>query len=184
MALCNAPPFNAPCSPVTPLLLVIAWYCTVLPCAPSCLQSESMHSAQQAIVLYCGVSVRAQGCDFEVEWIGVCNFGLSSRSSLIASFRAAAAGDANRAPWVLAPCGALQVNSMGRNYLSISASDLVTVKNKHTKKLPQLICCVSCLNNIPCLSHISKYLYTNTKHFLNTSNVEFTFLAILLKQKC
>lgn len=41
----------------------------------------------------------------------VCNFGLSSRSSLIASFRSAAAGDENRAPWVLAPGEALQVNN-------------------------------------------------------------------------
>lgn len=41
----------------------------------------------------------------------VCNFGLSSRSSLIASFRSAAAGDENRAPWVLAPGKALQVNN-------------------------------------------------------------------------
>lgn len=38
-------------------------------------------------------------------------FGLSSRSSLIASFRSAAAGDENRAPWVLAPGKALQVNN-------------------------------------------------------------------------
>lgn len=35
----------------------------------------------------------------------------SSRSSLIASFRSAAAGDENRAPWVLAPGKALQVNN-------------------------------------------------------------------------
>lgn len=57
IALCNAP-FNAPCSPVTPLLLVIAWYCTVLPCAPSCLQPQSQHTAQQAIVVYTETSVR------------------------------------------------------------------------------------------------------------------------------
>lgn len=55
IALCNAP-FNAPCSPVTPLLLVIAWYCTVLPCAPSCLQPQSpAHSATSYCCLHRGV---------------------------------------------------------------------------------------------------------------------------------
>lgn len=68
IALCNAP-FNAPCSPVTPLLLVIAWYCTVLPCAPSSLLPQSLHTAQQAIVVCTEASARGQGCDFEVEWI-------------------------------------------------------------------------------------------------------------------
>lgn len=53
-ALCNAP-FNAPCSPVTPLLLVIAWYCAVLPCALSRRPPQSLHATQQAIV----VSARA-----------------------------------------------------------------------------------------------------------------------------
>lgn len=54
IALCNAP-FNAPSSsPVTPLLLVIAWYCAVLPCAPKQPQSLA-HTAQQA---YCCLRTR------------------------------------------------------------------------------------------------------------------------------
>lgn len=68
IALCNAP-FNAPCSPVTPLLLVIAWYCTVLPCAPSCRQPQSLHTAQQATVVHADASERSHGWDFEVKWI-------------------------------------------------------------------------------------------------------------------
>lgn len=48
---------------------------------------------------------------FESRMNTECNFGLSSRSSLIASIRSAAAGDGNRAPWVLAPGKALQVNN-------------------------------------------------------------------------
>lgn len=67
-APCNAP-FNAPCSPVTPLLLVISWYCAVLPCAPSRSQPQSLHTAQQAIVVYAETSVRGQRCDSEVQWI-------------------------------------------------------------------------------------------------------------------
>lgn len=62
-ALCNAP-FNAPCSPVTPLLLVIAWYCTVLPCAPSRRQPQSPHTAQQAAAAVARASVRGHGWDF------------------------------------------------------------------------------------------------------------------------
>lgn len=65
-ALCNAP-FNAPCSPVTPLLLVIAWYCTVLP-----LRSEqppqSPHTRRNKLLLSTRRrSVRGRGCDFEVQ---------------------------------------------------------------------------------------------------------------------
>lgn len=100
---CAMPPFNAPRSPVTPLLLVIAWYCTVLPCAPSRRQPQSPHTAQQAAAAVARASVRGHGWDFWSWMNTVSNFGSSSRSSLIASFRSAAAGDENRAPWVLAP---------------------------------------------------------------------------------
>lgn len=66
-ALCNAP-FNAPCSPVTPLLLVIAWYCAVLPCAASCRPPQSPHTTQQAPVVCAEASVRGQRWDFQVEY--------------------------------------------------------------------------------------------------------------------
>lgn len=84
IALCNAP-FNAPCSPVTPLLLVIAWYCTVLP-----LRSEqppqSPHTRRNKLLLSTRRrSVRGRGCDFEVQWIQYVNF-LSSRSSPYCQF--------------------------------------------------------------------------------------------------
>lgn len=59
----------------------------------------------------------------------VCNFGLSSRSSLIASFRSAAAGDENRAPWVLAPGEALQVNN--KHWCSVGLDLLIARRASH-----------------------------------------------------
>lgn len=59
----------------------------------------------------------------------VCNFGLSSRSSLIASFRSAAAGDENRAPWVLAPGEALQVNN--KHWCSVGLELLIARGASH-----------------------------------------------------
>lgn len=52
---------------MTPLLLVIAWYCTVLPCAPCCLQTtKPAHSATS----YCCVSERLPcgARDVILEW--------------------------------------------------------------------------------------------------------------------
>lgn len=116
LASCSAP-FNAPWPPVTPLLLVImARRCSGLPRSePPTAWTPADRATSCCRGLLSGEGPRLGSLFFPppstMNTHRESYSGSSSRSSLIASFRSAAAGDENRAPWVLAPAEALQVKN-------------------------------------------------------------------------